>query len=49
MGSMAKASYRDSNGLGEPSRDLDLALYFIGGPGRLQGFHHGGWRMVEHC
>ena len=46
MGSMAKASYRDANGLGEHDRDLNLALYFIGGPERLQGFHYGGWRMV---
>ena len=31
MGSMAKASYRDANGLGKHGRDLDLALYFTDG------------------
>ena len=35
---MTKASYRDANGLGGHGRDLDLALYFTGGPRRLYGW-----------
>ena len=35
---MAETSFRDVNGLGGHGRDLDLALYFTGGPRRLQGF-----------
>ena len=37
MGSMAKASFRDANGLGGHGRDLGIALYFTGGPRRLYG------------
>ena len=46
-GSMTKASLIDVNGLGGHGRDLDLALYFTGGPRRLQEFAPWRLEMVE--
>ena len=44
---MTKASLIDVNGLGGHGRDLDLTLYFTGGPRRFQEFAPWRLEMVE--